>query len=360
MAMQSVGLLPDLEALPGDDGHRSFEDAIADLRANDPLLTASELVASVSIGLWAIWDRINMSDSLAQAYETQYPSLAAENSLHEHWQEIQAEGENAATGFISGLKGKLAEIRAAEILEDNGYGDVSIAASPVQDGWDISAVNDAGETEFFQVKTGGEGYAHSVGAEMEDAEDLHFLLSSALYDRISEDNGEFVDRITDIGPDYLLVEGMEDGLLTLSENNGIDIPDSLGEFLPGVAVIVLIYGAIKNEGEFKDADRTTKNKIQVVRTLTLMSRFGVSTVLTTIGMAGGTAAWPVVGTIAGAAGGFWGARKLNKSLQPRLLELALNITGLTSDDLFYFKNKRRIDDVARTFHEQAEGLYGMT
>ena len=37
---------------------------------------------------------------------------------------------------------------------------------------------------------------------------------------------------------------------------------------------------------------------------------------------------------------------LNKHLQPHMLDLALNITGLTHDDLFYYKNKQRIDDTA--------------
>ena len=47
---------------------------------------------------------------------------------------------------------------------------------------------------------------------------------------------------------------------------------------------------------------------------------------------------------------------LNKHLQPHMLNLALDITGLTNDDLFYYKNKVRIDDVALGFHERATAL----
>ena len=36
---------------------------------------------------------------------------------------------------------------------------------------------------------------------------------------------------------------------------------------------------------------------------------------------------------------------LNKHLQPDMLNLVLNIASLTYDDLFFFKNKPRIDDV---------------
>ena len=50
---------------------------------------------------------------------------------------------------------------------------------------------------------------------------------------------------------------------------------------------------------------------------------------------------------------------LNKHLQPHMLDLALDITGLTHDDLFYYKNKPRIDAVALSFHTRAQELAGV-
>ena len=47
---------------------------------------------------------------------------------------------------------------------------------------------------------------------------------------------------------------------------------------------------------------------------------------------------------------------LNRHLQPHMLNLALNITGLTNDDLFYYKNKPRIDGVALNISQQARAL----
>ena len=44
---------------------------------------------------------------------------------------------------------------------------MSIAASSVQPSWDISAVNEAGETVLFQVKTGSEAYASSVIGDLQ-------------------------------------------------------------------------------------------------------------------------------------------------------------------------------------------------
>ena len=173
--------------------------------------------------------------------------------------------------------------------------------------------------------------------------------------------------LTDIGPDLELVDGTTDGLNTLSANMGIDIPDGLVDIIPFAIVIVgsarLIYSVLRTEREFKAADRTTKNQIQVVQTLTLMSKMGVSVVLATAGGAAGGAAGTAVpgvgnaigmtgGSLAGAGMGMY----LNKHLQPHMLDLALNITGLTRDDLFYYKNKPRINELASTFQRKAGEL----
>ncbi len=310
-----------------------------------------------------------MPDTLAEAYAAQYPDLAAEHSLLDHWQLMQARGSESAAGFVSGLKGKLAEIKAVDVLEQNGFTNVSIADSPVQEAWDISAGNEAGELIFFQVKTGTEGYAGSVTADMGNAPDIEFLLGSELYGRIGRGPTELADRITDIGPDYVLVDGIQDGLSTLSDNLGIDVPDGIGEIIPYAGSILiatrLICDALRAEREFQETDRTTMNKIHVVQALALMSCMGISTVLATVGGMGGAtigSAVPFignlvgggVGTVAGAGVGM----SLNRQLQPHLLNLGLSVTGLTHDDLFYFKNKPRIDQVALSFRQTADALIG--
>ena len=47
---------------------------------------------------------------------------------------------------------------------------------------------------------------------------------------------------------------------------------------------------------------------------------------------------------------------LNKHQQPHMLDIALNVTGLTRDDLFYYKNKLRIDEVGFIFQTRAKEL----
>ena len=177
-----------------------------------------------------------------------------------------------------------------------------------------------------------------------------------------------VDQPIDIGPDYALVEGTTDGLDTLSDHMGIDVPDGVVDIVPYAATIMagarLIYSVIKSEKEFKAADRTTKNQIQVVQTLTLMSRMGITTVLAvaggTGGGGGGSAIMPgictLVGGIGGSIAGAGMGMYLNKHLQPHMLNLALNITGLPYDNLFYYKNKPRIDEAALTFRKRSREL----
>lgn len=370
--MDSLSLLPELSLLPADKtGKRSSREAIEDLLANDVVLFASELAVAVSVGMWGIWDRVNVPDELSRAYAMQYPGLADDCSLLEQWRELQERGAESAAGFVSGLKGKLAELKASELLEANGFTDVSLAASPTQEAWDISAITEAGDQAFFQVKTGGADFAASVAEDLQQAANVDFLVGSELFDQLSQRNPEFADRLTDIGSDYELVEGLEDGLGTLSENYGVDIPDTIGEIVPYVGSIViglaLIRSVLKSERDFSDADRTSKNKIHVVRTLTLISRFGISAVLATVGGIVGAEAGSIVPGVGNLIGGLGGGVsggvmgwKLNRRLQPRMLDLALSITGLTEDDLFYFKNKSRLDQLALSFRDTANELGEMS
>ena len=347
----------------------SFPEMIAGLQSTDRAMDASEFASAVSLGMWAAFDSVNVDDRLTTAYEAQYPGLASDHSLHEHWQEMLDRGPASIRGFISGLKGKVAELHAKDILETKGYGNVMLAPSPTQEGLDITALDPGGQHVSIQVKTGMSLSASDLQRLMEEAPpDRHFALGTELHDKLVSSGMETGDEIiVDIGSDYAKVEGIEDGLDTLSDNLGVDIPDGVVNIIPYAAAIAggmrLIYSAINTEMEFKAADRTTRNRIQVVQTLTLMSRMGISTVLATVGgIAGAAAGSPMPGlgnVIVGTGGSAIGAgvgMYLNNRLQPHLLDLALSITGLTQDDLFYYKNKPRIDELALSFQVHAREL----
>ena len=360
--MQSTSLLPVLRQLPTETSrrHKSHRELITDLASRDRALHAAEAAAAASFALWGVFPGVNVDDRLLEAYELAYPGLAAEHSLYEHYLRVTESGEASITGFISGLKGKLAELHAEELLEQNGYTNVEIADSVTQPVWDISAISPSGEPVLFQVKTGAESYADEVADAMESRPDVNFMIGSEIYEEISASLIENTYQFSDIGSDDILVEDINGGLSVLSENLGIDVPDSVGDILPvlgGMLIAVrLIYGAVRTEQTFREADRTFKNKCHVVLTLTLMSRFGINTVLTTAVASGGTVMVPGPGTLGGLAIGLAASHYLNKHLQPSMLDLALNITGLTTDDLFYYKNKPRIDEVAVRFHETARRL----
>ena len=375
-------------------GPKSVTEFIGVLRGEAAVINAADALGFTNVD--------NVDDRLFVAFREAYRRLAADKSLYEQYRETAEGGENSITGLVNGLKGKMAEISIEKdkLLEQNGYTNVEMAKDATQEGWDFSGFNEAGEKKFFQVKTGGEGRVSEIINDMEANPDYIYPVTSKIYGGIAESRADLKDRLIDIGPDldkhvrdeletlghnlgldipddlldqltdspdYLPVEGINDGLETLSANMRIDFPDGIVDIIPYAAVIGggarLIYSVVKTEKEFKAVDRTTKNQIQVVQTLTLMSRMGITTVLAAAGGMGGAAVGSAVPGIGNAVGGGVGivigagtGMYLNKHLQPHMLNLALNITGLTHDDLFYYKNKPRINAVASTFQTKAREL----
>ena len=391
MTMQSSNLLPALRELPGgEDGQRmSFRDIMTGLASTDRAMYAAEFASAVSLSMWYIFDDrgmlavdvpgtgINLNDDLrekiVQAHSDVFPREA--RSVTEHWQNVAALNDPVAMNnqFMSPLKGRMAEINVKEQLEQNGFTDIDFPRDESgeldlnNEGWDVRAADPNGQEVFIQVKIGTSDTQYYKALRAMENTDYDFYAGTEIYNRISETRPELVDRMTEIGPDYELVEGTTDGLETLSDNMELDIPDGVVDILPYAGAIMagarLVYSVLKTEGEFKAIDRTTKNQIQVVQTLTLMSRMGVTTVLATAGGAGGAAAGSAVPGMGNVAGGIGGSivgagtgMYLNKHIQPHMLDLALNITGLTHDDLFYYKNKQRIDQVAFSFQARAREL----
>ena len=372
--MQSLNLLPALQELPaaGAAQNRDTRGIIRDLAATDKGLYAAEFAVGVSAGLWAIFDDINVDDqilaNLNTAYQSTYPNVAADHSLHERWAEMVSRGPEAEQGFINGIQGKLAEIETKDLLEANGYTNVEIAANPTQPGWDISALDPDNAETLIQVKSGLANYAVQTMDAMDAAPDLAFAVSDEVYGQILETAPEYAEQILfSIGSAQDLSADAASNLNILADNMGLDLPDSIGEIIPYAGAIIagarLVHSVLKTEREFKTADRTTKNKLQVVQSLTLMSRMGINTVLATVGGTAGTAAGSIlpglgniIGGIGGAIGGAAMGMYLNRHLQPHMLSLALNITGLTRDDLFYYKNQGLIDQTALSFRATARDL----
>ena len=395
MTMQSSSLLPALRELPGDESsqNRSFRETITGIVNMDRAMYAAEFASAVSGGMWGIFDSVNVDDRLLAAYESRWPPMSKEISLHDKVREMTESGELADPGnwLYYGLKGKLAEFEAKDWLDSNGFTEISFPPTEVNPVWDISAISPDGEPVLISVKTGAINedtgiaeYAREVIKEMDAHGTIDFMVGEEVYATIERLRPDLVERIiADVGPDHELVQGITDGLATLTGNLGIDVPDSMVEIIPyAIAIFAsvrLIMNVIKTEKEFKASDRTTKVKVQVVQTLTLISRMGPKTLMSIVGGKSGAIGGGAIGTIAGTAvpgignaiggtvgsigGGIGGAAigyrigsYLSKHLQPHMLNLALNITGLTNDDLFYYKNKVRIDNVALGYQERAIAL----
>ena len=427
MNMRSSNLLPALQKLPGDGSgqRRSFRDHITDIVSMDRALYAAEFTSAASFGLWYIFDErsvlgisipgtgINLDDDLRermiQAHELAIPSET--RTVWEHSQDALNNPGTFDNSFMSPFKGKVAELETNQLLESDGWTHMTLAQDLRHPFWDNIGINLDGKVAVVQTRT-GESYSandvqdwmaedhpnlyEQVYADVQkwvaDSEiieehpelatiaerlaegpdsfvsDRYFAFGSELYGKAVPSGIDETGRIVaDIGSTAELEDTANEGLELLSDNMGIDIPDGIGDILPYAGAIIagarLVYSVSKTEKEFKAADRTTRNKIQVVQSLTVMSRLGVTTVLAAAGGAGGTAIGSIIpgpgNIIGGIVGSLTGASMgmyLSRHLQPHMLNLALDITGLTNDDLFYYKNKPRIDTVAWSFQTTAREL----
>ena len=309
----------------------------------------------------SLLDAGGISDDLVEAYQLNHPG--AEQSITEYYTEIMNRGPQSVTGFVSNLKGKVGEIESERMLEERfpGY-DFTIAADPTQAVWDLNGVGpDGTENILVQVKMGVTGYAYDVAARMESDPDVLFAVSREIYDQLAE-SPQLSSRLIDTGIEAAqLTAEVKDGLEALSGNMGIDVADSLTEALPYVAEVAmgirLIWNVVSAERDLADEELSDRARVHGIRTLTLMSKFGVNQVCTWAGvLAGGFAGTAIVpgagsgvGSVAGGFAGAGGGMLLNRMLQPRMDEVAMKLVGGDSDNLFYLMNKQAVDRIGSSF-----------
>ena len=148
MTMNSLSLMPRLLELPKEAGDRprSTREQLGGLTTTDRAMYAAEHAAATAAGFWTVFDNVNVDDTVLKAYQAQYPNLAEEHSLHEHWLEMMDRGEGSMTGFISSVKGKVAEFSVADQLRDSGWTGVEVAPNPTQPVFDITATPPGGRS----------------------------------------------------------------------------------------------------------------------------------------------------------------------------------------------------------------------
>jgi hypothetical protein len=334
-------------------------------------LNQTSFQAEFALGLEPILTQFavtrRITPELQQAYALHFPRVAAEQSLADFYASKVAIGPDSAAGVLHGLRGKLFELRLPATLEARFPGfNFSLSASPTQSGWDLIGTNSEGITVFVQAKARGSSAVHDVVERMNDeGAPAYFAVTKELHGALLASRPELADRLVTVDVSNLqLVTEVKSAMATIAEQLNFEIPEAVTDALPYVGEIVLgirlIVDVVSNERQLETLPRGDKNRLHAVRTLALMARFGITTVVTTAsGAAGttiGTAVFPGVGTAAGgifgAIGGALGAGYLNTKLAPHMLDYGLGFAGITRDDLFYYQNSSVIDRVGVLLSEQ--------
>jgi hypothetical protein len=351
--VKSLDLLPSLLELPSAASPpANWKDAARALVEMDRDQLGIECAVGGEGALLTLFHWRNVPDDLQDAFSDAFSQSGM--SLRDHYEEVVERGPEAVTGFLSCLKGKLFEHRLTEVLQERfpGY-TFTIGENPTQPVWDLVGRSADGAEMLVQAKIGGATYAGEVIDRMDQSPDVVFGVGREIYDTILKARPDLADQLVNSGiPSLAFTQETASDLSTLSENLGIDVPDSLGEILPYVGEIVLavkfIIDVIQTEQHLKEIRIEDRMRAHVMRALVLISRFGLSAVCTTLGTLAGSGA-PPFGPIAGALAGFGASVYLNSKLKGRILELALWITGLSMDDLFYLRNKGALDKLGASF-----------
>lgn len=368
MSMQSLDLLPQLRALPAveEPPDATFADMIRRIREMDRDLFVTEIAIGAEFALEQIFDLQAASADLTRHTIERAHGLSSPNyegTLSEHYLEMVERGPVSVDRFVSALKGKVAEVKAEELLPGYfpGY-QFHIAADPTQAVWDLRGISqDGAQDVFVQVKMGARDYAPEMVKRMQDAPDVIFAPSREMYDAVMQSSPELAEQMIDLGiSNEILETGIEESLDALSNVAGFSAPMAIGEMLPYVSEVVLgikiIYDMVSTERDFKAVNLTDRSRVHALKALVLMARFGVSSVCVVAGGAaggaGGTFGLPVLGTAAGAiAGGVGGAAfaaVLNRRLRNRMFDLAMYLSRIDDDEFFYFRNKVAVDEIGRS------------
>ena len=309
----------------------------------------------------ALFESRNVPDILQEAYERASPIKSTEMSLYENVMAVQKQGQESFLGLINHLKGKVAELRLEDTLEEQRPGwEFTISARQNEPDVDLVGLGPNGEEVLIQVKARPADYAPEVVSALEGDPSVIYGVSTEIYEKIATSHPELLPNLVDVGSVEELTEEVSEGARDLARNMGIDVPDSLANLLPFAAEIVLgvrlITRLLGTEKELKGVNVDDRARVHGIRALTLISRYGVNQVLAAAGSAaGGTGAsvLPGVGTAvgmaAGGAAGLGAGLLLNRSLQPRIQDVALRLVGGDADYLFYLMNKAAIDDLATSF-----------
>ena len=125
MSMESLSLLPRLLELPkaNDVDGLDTVQSITCIRAMDRSHFAIELSQATEEALTALFQARNVPDVLNEAFGLSFSTVAEQGiTLHDQYGEMLERGSRSVTGFVSNLKGKVAEMRVESALEERFAG----------------------------------------------------------------------------------------------------------------------------------------------------------------------------------------------------------------------------------------------
>jgi len=369
--MNTSSLTASLEHIPLEGFHKLYTSQdlfeLSKVAAND--LFAIELAVGLDAECMAIFDMRHVPDDVREAFQMSFGRIADHQSLYEHYLNVLDRGPRSVVGFISNMKGKLAEIRMPELLHHE-FPNVTwtMPDSPIQPIYDLVGHTSNGTEILLQSKIGGQSYVHDILQRMHEHPNVLFALSKEIHDAVMTQAPELTHQLVDVGiSNFQFTQEVAHDLALIAANHGIDVPDSVGDILPYAKDVVLgirlLMDICNVERDFRHVQLDQRGRIHALKALMLFSRFGVTIVCTKcFGAVGAKIDILLVGhgfglpTLAGAAAGAIFGARLNKMIKPHVLEIGMKLFDMSEDDMFYLRNKLAIDRSAESFAANASKL----
>lgn len=238
--LDSLKQIPKSESFQNDISMEEMYSKLEILKDRDVLVEAG--MYSSIIGYQLLETR-NIPDDLFEAYASQYPQMFESGvSLYDKYLEVYDKGEKSILGLVNGVKGKFFEYHVQDNLSER-YPDYNFTISDVanQPVWDIKGINpENGEEILVQVKMMASTQASNLSTIMQDNPDVYFATSREIREKILAAKPELEEQFIQFDiSDYDFTKGVEDGLETLRQNLGIDVPDEIFALAPYSTEIIL-------------------------------------------------------------------------------------------------------------------------
>ncbi|WP_273834199.1 DUF456 domain-containing protein [Guptibacillus sedimenti] len=365
--MKSYSLLNSLKEIPKVELTKRYKKnhemiSLLDSLKNKDVIVQSTIYSSI-IG-YQILETRNIPDDLFDAYASQYPKMfSSGTSLYDKYIETMDSGEYSVLGLVNAIKGKFFEYHVKDELSIR-YPDFDFSISPLanQPLWDIKGVNSkTNEEVFIQVKMMTSENSYDLTNTMLENPNIYYATSSEIREKILHQKPELEEQFIPIEvSNYEFTIGVKDGLETLKENMGIDVPDEVFALAPYSTEIVLgvrlLYDLALVNRDFRRIKTTEKARLAAVKVLILFSRFGVNTILGIAGSSLGTVITPGIGTAIGGVSGVIVGSMINKKIAPYSLELAYKLLYIDEEDMFYYKNIDKVHDLAYEYRNERLSL----